>query len=129
SVSRDMNAGDGDAGEDVQTTQQEDPQQLHLLPRRQMQLQDQRPRQSQNNNIGSAVVPPIGRDGRALEDGGVEEDNPPAENEGGDAVGYEAEAAAGEEAIIEEEDGEFDEREGADVDDLESVDGLGTAEG
>ena len=113
-----------------------------------MQLHDQRPRHGQNNNIGQkiqrrvnvvhgvfvdtvgrAIVPPIGRDGRALEDGRVEEDDPPAEDEGGDTVGHEAEAAAGEEAVVEEEDGEFDEGEGADVDDLEGVDGLVTAEG
>lgn len=108
-----------------------------------MQFQHQRPRHGQHNNIrqeiqrrvnvvhgvfvhavAGAIVPPIGRDGRTLEDGRVEEDDPPAEDEGGDAVGYEAEAAAGEEAVVEEEDGEFDEGEGADVDDLEGVDGL-----
>lgn len=115
-------------GKHLQTTQQENPQQLHLLPRRQLQLHHQRPRHSQNDDIGdqvqrrvhvvhdvlvytiriAGVDHPVGGDGRALEDGGEEEDEPPAEDEGGDAVGHEAEAAAGEEAVVEEEDGEFD---------------------
>lgn len=53
-----------------------------------------------------------------MEDGGEKKDDPPAENECGDAVGHNAEAAAGEKAIVEKKDGEFDQGQGADVEDL-----------